>query len=248
MNSFNKIELSTISNLELVDNQKYLLMFDKNDHDYNLEISSLPGSNNTIIIVDQGSNNNFNLVHEVSRDANVTYYVASINNGENKYKIDINLNEKGSECQFDLIACGVNTKLDVDLILNNKDGNTSGNIWMRGVVNDGSLVFNPVGKIGSGCNQASNYQESRILLLNDNGRSEVNPILLIDHFDVLAGHAASVAQLDEQTLFYLLSRGISRSEAQGLLMMGFVQPLLDKLPEELNEELSNVIAQSLAIK
>ena len=248
MNNFNQVKLSTISSLELVDNKNYLLMFDKNDTNYQLEVNSLPRSKNTIIILDQGSNNTLNLVHEVDKDANSTYYVISINNGINKYNIDINLNKAGSECQFDLIACGVNTKLDVNVTLNNNDKNTSGNIWMRGVVNNGSLIFNPVGRIKKGCSQASNYQESRILLLNDNTKSEVNPILLIDHYDVLAGHAASVAQLDEQTLFYLLSRGISRSESQALMMMGFVQPLLDKLPQELNDELSEVIANSLNIK
>ena len=55
------------------------------------------------------------------------------------------------------------------------------------------------------------------MMLSDEARGDANPILLIEEFEVTAGHAASAGQLDEQQLYYLMSRGLPRQEAEFLV-------------------------------
>ena len=79
-----------------------------------------------------------------------------------------------------------------------------------------SSIFNGIGKIEKGATRANAVQESRVLMLSENARGDANPILLIDEDDVTAGHAASVGRVDPFQLFYLMSRGISKTEAERL--------------------------------
>ena len=57
-------------------------------------------------------------------------------------------------------------------------------------------------------------QESRVLMLSDQARSDANPILLIDENDVTAGHAASIGQVDPEDMYYLMSRGLGQGDCR----------------------------------
>jgi Fe-S cluster assembly protein SufD len=67
-------------------------------------------------------------------------------------------------------------------------------------------------------------------MLSKDSRADAIPMLLIDENDVKCGHAASVGQIDEEQLFYLMSRGISETEAKRLVIWGFVEPVLVRMP------------------
>jgi len=109
--------------------------------------------------------------------------------------------------------------------------NTGGYILQHGVVKDSStVIFNGIGKIEHGASKADAEQESRVLMLSEKARGDANPALLIDEDDVMAGHAASVGRVDPEQLYYLMSRGISQTEAERLIIHGFLTPVVDKLP------------------
>jgi Fe-S cluster assembly protein SufD len=74
------------------------------------------------------------------------------------------------------------------------------------------------------------YQLNKNLLLSDLATANTKPNLEIFADDVKASHGATVAQLDEDQLFYLRTRGIPCSEAKGLLTMGFCQEILEDIP------------------
>ena len=63
-------------------------------------------------------------------------------------------------------------------------------------------------------------------MLSENARGDANPILLIDEDDVMAGHAASAGRVDPVQLYYLMSRGISKAEAERLIIYGFLAPVV----------------------
>ena len=94
-----------------------------------------------------------------------------------------------------------------------------------------SSVFNGIGYIKHGGTKSIANQESRVNL-SENARGDANPILLIDEDDVEAGHAASVGRVDPEQLYYLMSRGISRTEAERLVIHGFLDPVVRELPIE----------------
>ncbi|MGE7905983.1 Fe-S cluster assembly protein SufD [Peribacillus sp. NPDC094092] len=110
---------------------------------------------------------------------------------------------------------------------------SEGYILKHGVMKDAaSSIFNGIGKIEHGATKSNAEQESRVLMLSEKARGDANPILLIDEDDVTAGHAASVGRVDPLQLYYLMSRGISRKEAERLVIHGFLAPVVNQLPIE----------------
>jgi Fe-S cluster assembly protein SufD len=124
---------------------------------------------------------------------------------------------------------------------------TDGQILTHGVVKDSaSSIFNGVGKIEHGATKSNAEQESRVLMLSEKARGDANPILLIDEDDVTAGHAASVGRVDPLQLYYLMSRGISKHEAERLVIHGFLAPVVNALPiEGVKKQLVEVIERKV---
>ncbi|MDN7243574.1 Fe-S cluster assembly protein SufD [Planococcus sp. N028] len=125
--------------------------------------------------------------------------------------------------------------------------NTDGQILKHGVMKDSaSSIFNGIGKIEHGATKSNAEQESRVLMLSPQARGDANPILLIDEDDVTAGHAASVGRVDPLQLFYLMSRGITKQEAERLVIHGFLAPVVNVLPiEGVKKQLTEVIERKV---
>ena len=81
-----------------------------------------------------------------------------------------------------------------------------------------------------GAKGADAQQESRVLMLSDQARSDANPILLIDENDVTAGHAASIGQVDPEDMYYLMSRGLDKATAERLVVRGFLGSVIVEIP------------------
>jgi len=124
---------------------------------------------------------------------------------------------------------------------------SEGLILKHGVMKDSaSSIFNGIGKIEHGASKSNAEQESRVLMLSEKARGDANPILLIDEDDVTAGHAASVGRVDPLQLYYLMSRGISKTEAERLIIHGFLAPVVNVLPiEGVKKQLVEVIERKV---
>lgn len=125
--------------------------------------------------------------------------------------------------------------------------NSDGQILTHGVMKEAAQsIFNGIGKIEHGATKANAEQESRVLMLSEKARGDANPILLIDEDDVTAGHAASVGRVDPTQLYYLMSRGISKAEAERLVIHGFLAPVVTNLPiEGVKKQLTEVIERKV---
>ncbi|TAA71908.1 Fe-S cluster assembly protein SufD [Planococcus salinarum] len=125
--------------------------------------------------------------------------------------------------------------------------NSDGQILKHGVMKDSaSSIFNGIGKIEHGATKSNAEQESRVLMLSPKARGDANPILLIDEDDVTAGHAASVGRVDPLQLYYLMSRGITKQEAERLVIHGFLAPVVNVLPiEGVKKQLTEVIERKV---
>ena len=73
-------------------------------------------------------------------------------------------------------------------------------------------------KIENGSTKSNGQQTERVLMLSPKARGDANPILLIDEDDVKAGHAATVGQVNQEQVYYMMSRGIPRKEAERLII------------------------------
>ena len=79
------------------------------------------------------------------------------------------------------------------------------------------------------------------LLIDDQSRSDTYPVIEIDEDDVTIGHEASVSKVGEEQLFYLMSRGLPAEQAEGLVVAGFIEPLVKELPMEYAVELNRLV-------
>ena len=86
--------------------------------------------------------------------------------------------------------------------------------------------------IANGATDTDSYQESRFLVLDDTVRAHSNPVMVIDDNELVAGHASSVGSLDEEQLFYLLSRGLTRATAERLMAQAFLRPSIEEISNE----------------
>lgn len=184
----------------------------------------------------------------VGRDGKLEWALGCMNDGDT---ISYNLTEligDGSYGDTKLVTVGRGEQKQNFTTTTTHFGKRSeGYIWKHGVQKDGaSSIFNGIGKIEHGATKANAEQTSRVLMLSEKARGDANPILLIDEDDVTAGHAASVGRVDPMQLYYLMSRGISRTEAERLIIHGFLAPVVTELPiKEVREQLKEVIERKV---
>ncbi|WP_440059527.1 Fe-S cluster assembly protein SufB [Thermogladius sp. 4427co] len=120
--------------------------------------------------------------------------------------------------------------------------NTSSRIVSKSVSADGGLnVYRGLVQINKGASNSVSYVECQSLILDEKSRSYTYPIVHILEEDSSIGHEASTVRLDENQIFYLMSRGFTRNEAVSTVITGFVRDVLAKLPFEFASMLKRVL-------
>jgi Fe-S cluster assembly protein SufD len=129
-------------------------------------------------------------------------------------------------------ATGGRQHIDFDTLQEHAAPNTTSDLAFRGVL-DGrsSSVWRGMIKVDPGAQQTDAFQDNRNLLLSKRAHADAIPGLEILANDVRCTHAAAVAQIDREQLFYLMSRGLSRDIAQRLIIDGFLESLSERLGE-----------------
>lgn len=100
-------------------------------------------------------------------------------------------------------------------------------------------------KIINGAKGSKSFVRCDALLLDDLSRSDTYPTNIVKEEDVILGHEASVSKIGEQQLFYLMSRGMSETQATSLIVNGFIEPIVKELPLEYAVELNRLINLSM---
>jgi Fe-S cluster assembly protein SufD len=121
-------------------------------------------------------------------------------------------------------------------------------IVAKGVMKDQArTIWRGLGHIKQGAKSCKTYQAERSLLLSEGAKGDAIPGLLIEETDVLgAGHAAAVGRIDEEQLFYLMSRGITLAQAHRMIVEGFFGAVLDRIPVEvIRDEVYALIRKKL---
>ena len=120
--------------------------------------------------------------------------------------------------------------------------NTSSVITSKSISKDGGRAsYRGLLKVAKGAHDSKSQVVCDALLLDPASRSDTYPYIEIDEDDVEVGHEASVSKIGEEQLFYLTSRGISEDEAAGMIVGGFIEPLVKELPMEYAVEMNRLI-------
>ena len=127
--------------------------------------------------------------------------------------------------------------LDYRMMINHSGRNTSSDVFLKGAVeDDAQSVFTGLLRIEKDAVRTSTFETNRNLVLSDNAKAHSVPNLEILCDDVICGHGSSVGPLEAEHLYYLQSRGLSRQRAERVLIKGFFQEVIDRLPIEGIEE------------
>ena len=179
--------------------------------------------------------------------ATLHWSIMAMNDGHSVEDVNTFLNGNNAQSSCSTITIGDGQqKQGVNARITNQGRGSIGHIAQRGVVlDDATVSFNGIGHILKQAKYADSQQESRILMLSSGARGDANPILLIDEFEVQAGHAASIGRVDEEQLYYLMSRGLDRKQAERLVTRGFLGDVLKDLK---SSDLRQRMSESLDYK
>ena len=180
--------------------------------------------------------NEFNLT---LNGGNANVRVIDILDNTTKDSYNLNLDRVNSEMEFSVATIAKNNVDKEYKIRSNNNASSEIKLDCFGISQDTSLIkYDVTSFIKKGAKRARVNQNSKILLFDKESRGINNPILEIEENDVKANHGSSIGMIDEETLFYLTSRGIKESEARNLVSLGKINYIIDEVKKEkIKEEL-----------
>ena len=137
--------------------------------------------------------------------------------------------------------------LDHDTQQNHLAPNTTSDLLFKGALTDNSRsVWQGMIYVSPEANKADGYQANRNLVLSKNARADSIPGLEILTDDVRCTHGATVGKIDEDQVFYLTSRGMPRDDAERLIVEGFFEPIMQRIPfEGVRKRFQNAIKEKM---
>jgi Fe-S cluster assembly protein SufD len=185
------------------------------------------------------------------RDAKITTLYTAF--GADLGRVDVQCRMRAPGSHVDMLGLYVadgTQHFDHQTLQDHLAPHASSNLLFKGALNDtGRSVFRGLIRVHPKAQRTDAYQTNRNLILSDGARADSLPNLEIQADDVRCSHAATVGQLDEEEVFYLLSRGIPKTEAVRLVVFGFFGEVLEQLPlEGVRQELLRTVERKLAPK
>jgi len=218
------------------------------DESYSQDCNSLY-SNSTEVLLNNGASlqigsmQNFgsnvvsfvNKKAQLEKDSKISWSSGLFGGSFNLSKTENVLKGDGSEAQdFEVVFGGQTQKFDVASNLRHVGMSTTGRVIVKGVFKDSSrAVIKGMINIGDKAKNTQAYLAEHAILLSKEARADAIPGLEIANNEVKATHSASVAQISEEQIFYLTSRGFTTEEAKKLIVLGFFEPLVRQI--SLNE-------------
>lgn len=184
----------------------------------------------------------------VEKDGSVEWIIGEMNNGNGISDTTSMLKGDGSQSDAKVICVGTqDQKLNLTTRAVHFGRSSDSNMITRAVLRDSSTaIINGITKIEKGATGANGEQTEKVMMLSDRARGDANPMLLIDEDDVTAGHAASVGQVNPDHVYYLMSRGIDKEQAERLIIYGFLAPVVSQIPlENLEQRLQRMVERKL---
>jgi Fe-S cluster assembly protein SufD len=186
---------------------------------------------------------------EVGRDAALDWVALGFGSARGRVRMETRLNGEGAEARVTgAYASRGRQHIDFDTTQEHAAPNTTSDLAFRGVLGGrssavwkGNIIVDP------GAQKTDAFQESRNLLISKRAHADAIPGLEIQANDVRCTHAAAVAQVDAEQLFYLRSHGLPESVAKRLVIEGFLSALVERFEQgPVREQLAGVLERRLS--
>ncbi|HEU5221857.1 MAG TPA: SufD family Fe-S cluster assembly protein [Candidatus Nitrosotalea sp.] len=211
-----------------------------------LDVSISPNSQFDLITLqamDETAINFSSRVARIERDGRMNWYLGLFGSHLSRYKVDNFLNGQGATAQDTEVVFGnKNQSYDLASNLIHNAPSTVGRVLEKSVLKDtAKSLFKGMIRIEKDAHHAESYLSGHSILLDKGAKSDSIPGLEIFTNDVKATHSASVAQMDEEQIFYLATRCLSKSDAQKIIVEGFLEPLSRKMSYQVRAWISYLI-------
>ncbi len=211
-----------------------------------LDVSISPNSQFDLITLqamDETAVNFSSRVARIERDGRMNWYLGLFGSHLSRYKVDNFLNGQGATAQDTEVVFGnKNQSYDLASNLIHNAPSTVGRVLEKSVLKDtAKSLFKGMIRIEKDAHHAESYLSGHSILLDKGAKSDSIPGLEIFTNDVKATHSASVAQMDEEQIFYLATRCLSKSDAQKIIVEGFLEPLSRKMSYQVRAWISYLI-------
>lgn len=185
----------------------------------------------TLQMMDQSSVNFSTRRTDLDKDATVNWYSGLFGSLLSRYKIDYFLNGTGASANDSEVVFGNNQQnFDIQTNVNHESPATEGRVVEKSILrNKSKSLFKGMIRIKENAAKSNSFLSGRSILLDKDAKSDAIPGLEIFTNDVKATHSASVAQVDEEQIFYLKTRCLSHEEAERTIVEGFLEPLSRKM-------------------
>ncbi len=186
---------------------------------------------------------------EVARDGNLEWVALGFGAANGKVRMETKLAGRGASARVTGAYVGTGRQhLDYDTTQEHAAPDTTSDLAFRGVLDGRSTaVWRGMIFVDPGAQRTDAFQDCRNLLLSRKAHADAIPGLEIEADDVACTHAAAVAQVDPDQLFYLRSRGLPEGEASELVIGGFLAELVERIPKgPVADALAGALEQRLA--
>lgn len=210
-----------------------------------------PGANLEFISISDLKANVLQFVHReacVDQDAKITYYLGEFGSQMSRTGYISHLIAPGAESRSTTVFFGKGTQqFEFYADVFHESPYTQSAMKTAGVLDDKARTsFVGRVKIEHNAAESKGEQSEKVLLLHPDARADAIPLLEIDNKDVAAAHAVSMGPLDEEQLFYFMSRGIPYETAKGMIVESFLSSLTRALPEQSQAYLLEIMGRKLA--
>ena len=194
---------------------------------------SLKENSNLEIILSVTSLEDVNIANsiyaKVLKDANLKIHTISLGGELSRSRMDIDLVGDGSGFYLDGVYFGEDSQIhDSRVFVNHLGKNTNSNMITKGVLGDrSSSIFTGTIHIAEGAVKTESHQENRNILLSEEATAQSVPNLEILCDDVICSHGSSVGPIEQEIYHYVMSRGISKVDADKMLIKGFFNEIIN---------------------
>jgi Fe-S cluster assembly protein SufD len=216
-----------------------------------IEINVEPRANLTFVELQSWGDHVWNFNHkraQVGRDANFDWVFAAVGSQLTKDFSDLDLIGEGAVGRMSgFYFTDGNQHLDHDTQQNHLAPNTMSDLLFKGALKDQSRsVWQGMIYVAPVAQKTDGYQANRNLVLSRQARADSIPGLEIMADDVRCTHGATVGKIDPDELFYLRSRGINLPDAERLIVQGFFDPIMQRIPfDGVRDRLNQVITRKM---
>lgn len=202
-----------------------------------IELIVGPGANLRFVNLQDWGRNMYEFSHQrarVDRDGQLDWITGQMGGRLVKSFMEIELDGQGSWGRMSGMYFPAGQQfMDLDTQQNHNAPHTTSDLLFKGVLKDESrAVWQGMIKAMPGAQKTDGFQANRNMIVGDKARADSIPGLEIQADDVRCTHASATGQIEEEVLYYLMSRGLPRAEAEKLVIDGFFVPVLDRIPFE----------------